>query len=224
MAYHESIEHQEHSIVALGKFNPQIFSPTWLALEGLISKQEALDSNTKLSARGISIFTTGWFNMEVTDERFKVSTNQNSYFAMLRDLTQGIFTILGHTPVRALGLNFNCHLRCYDKNDLDKLLQGLAPLSAWSSFLQSPTLERFAIRQTFENCLLRVAIEKSTTVENGVFIDVNNHYELIGDEVWRDETGQRYIKASYLPDLISANYDTATKRSDETISHIWSSK
>lgn len=223
--YSEAIEQQEHSIVILGKFNAQIFSPAWFGMEGLLSRDEANEGEVRINSRGISLFKAAWLEVEVTDDRFKVLTRQTAYYEMLRDLTIGTFQSLNNTPVRAIGINFQTHLRLYTKDDLESFLNKLSPLKLLQKYFIAPDFERIAFRNPTENGHVRFSIEKSLLLEHGVYIDINDHFEKIeGQEVWKDDLGNAYVKAEKLVPLITNGYTESVKRCDDTLSKIWKIK
>lgn len=225
MNYSEAIEHQEHSIVVLGKFNAQIFSPAWFGMEGLISKEEAYEGEVKINSRGVSVFKAAWLEVEVTDDRFKVLTRQSAYYEMLRELTRGTFQALNNTPVRAVGVNFQTHLRMYKKEELDSFIDTLTPMSLWQNYFIEPNFERIVLKDKTEHGYVRWSVEKSVLVEHGLYVDINDHFEKIGgEEVWKDNLGNTYVKAEKLVDLIINSFPESVQRCDDTMSKIWTIK
>ncbi len=97
------IELQGVSIVALGSFNPAIFQPAWFSSNNLIRAEEAREANIQIIQGDVAIFSTEWFSIQVTHERFSLDTRDPSKWLPMRDLVIGTFTILSHTPVRAVG-------------------------------------------------------------------------------------------------------------------------
>ncbi len=77
---------KDHSIVLLGNFNPKIFQPAWFVAEGLLQHQEADEANIEIIHSSVVIFRTDWMRMEVTQDRFIVTTSKEPYDRVLRDL------------------------------------------------------------------------------------------------------------------------------------------
>ncbi len=101
-------EIQGVSIVLLGDFNPKIFQPAWFAAQDLIRQQEADEADIKIIHPEVVSFATGqWLALEVTRERFVVSTTQDPYSKVMRDLVVGSFELLQHTPLYKLIVRSN---------------------------------------------------------------------------------------------------------------------
>ena len=67
---------QYKSIVLLGKFNPTIFQPFWFVAQKLIGKQDGESAELGIVHPDIVNFKLRWCNLEVTRERFVVTTTQ----------------------------------------------------------------------------------------------------------------------------------------------------
>jgi hypothetical protein len=72
------LELEGASIVVLGSFNPRIFQPLWLSANNLIRPEEADAAKIEIIHREISIFSTEWFNLQVTDGSFSVECKDPS--------------------------------------------------------------------------------------------------------------------------------------------------
>jgi len=92
-------------IVHRGNFNPAIFQPSWFAAQNLIRPQEAEAAEIEIIHPKVAAFTAGWLRLHVVEDRFHASTTQVAYFETLRDLVLGVFGILSHIPLKALGIN-----------------------------------------------------------------------------------------------------------------------
>jgi hypothetical protein len=199
------------SIVIVGKFNPKIFHPSWLALHQLISEEEISQSKITISVDNVSVFKVNWFDLEVTLDRFKISTDQMAYFELLRDLAVGIFQLLGHTPVRALGINFSAHFKIHNKKDKNSFLKKIYPMGFWDGILENPSFEKIILKDSSnsKSHLKRVVIEPSNKIDSGLSIECNNHTDLnlIGKVVWKDDQEKTYVEAINAAELISDNYE-----------------
>ena len=66
------------SVVAIGSFNPIIFSPDWLERNKLIGSDDAeaaRKGDNFVLMRQVSRMDTNWYVMQVTDEQFMVASN-----------------------------------------------------------------------------------------------------------------------------------------------------
>lgn len=96
------------SIVAVGAFNPAIFSPDWLERNTLIGAEDAetaRQSTALIISQQVSVVDTDWFTLQVLDNQLTLSS-KGVLSPTLRDLAVGIFSLASQTPVTALGMNF----------------------------------------------------------------------------------------------------------------------
>ncbi|MCR4315207.1 MAG: hypothetical protein NUW37_02535 [Planctomycetes bacterium] len=64
----------------------------------------------------ISQLATKKYSIQVLRNRFLISTGEEKYCEQLVRVTSRIFALLSHTPVSAIGFNFDCIIKL-DKND-----------------------------------------------------------------------------------------------------------
>jgi len=125
-------------------------------------------------------FTSVWLTVQVTQERFEVSTVDPSHYEALRDLVLGTFGILEHTPIQKLGINRNMHFRL-PKERYVPFGHLLVPKEPWRGVLSEPVTRSLTVQGTqkrsSEAPAIFVKIEPSNHIEFGVFINVNEHYE-----------------------------------------------
>ncbi len=96
------------TVVLLGRFNPLIFHPSWLSANKIIGASEA---NTAIEKNGIEVMLPDVCslkldnkNLIVEAERFTV-TALDEPLVQARDFAASSFSILSHTPAKAIGLN-----------------------------------------------------------------------------------------------------------------------
>lgn len=175
------LEIEGHSIVFLGSFNPQIFQPSWFGNEGLIRKEEAESAKIEVVHREIVSFSTESFRLEVLPERILFSTSQPQFYDPLRDLALGTFRILRHTPVEKMGINRDLHFRMESEEAWHSIGDRLAPKEPWVDLLQEPGLKGLSIQGTrtgkYKGAIV-VRVEPSGRIKPGVFITINDHYDL----------------------------------------------
>jgi hypothetical protein len=168
------------SIVLVGSFNPKIFQPEWFARQGLLRNAEAEAADIKIVAPQICHFETESFIVQVTQERFLAASKPNVNSAPLRDLVQGTFFILEHTPVTAMGLNYQMHFAMGSEETWHLIGDRLAPKEGWQDVLEGrPGLLSMTIRTNWSNppgTLYHVRVEPSMQVKHGVFFEANEHY------------------------------------------------
>jgi hypothetical protein len=177
------VHHPEISgsiIVLLGNFNPKIFQPEWFARQRLISNAEAEAADIKIILPQISHFETDRFGIQVTTDRFIALTPPSASPAPLRDLVQGTFFVLEHTPVTAMGLNRQMHFPTESQAQWHKLGDKLAPKDGWKGVMPGrPGLLSMWVQtdnDKLPGALFRTKVEPSTIVQNGVYFETNEHY------------------------------------------------
>ena len=169
------------SIVLLGSFNPKIFQPEWFCRQELLSEGEAQAADIKVIAPQISHFETERFTLQVTNDRFVAASTANASSAPLKDLVQGTFFILEHTPVTAMGLNYQMHFGMQSEKDWHEIGDKLAPKEPWNQILEGrPGLLSLTILTPKDNpkgAQFRIRVEPSVSVKFGVFFETNEHYQ-----------------------------------------------
>lgn len=172
-------------IVLIGDFNPKIFQPVWFSREGLIKKQDEEDSKIEIIRPELVSIDFEWMKLQVTRDRFQVSTFQDPYIEPMRDLVIGTFQILSHTPIRMLGVNSEIHYLMPNETVWHGLGDTLAPKELWKNFLVNPGLSTMTMegkRDDGYNGHIYVRVGPSSEVKPGVVISVNDHIEIMKGE------------------------------------------
>lgn len=177
---------QAISIVLRGSFNPTIFHPTWFVHEGLIRPDEGKEAETEIVHQQVSSISAKWFRLQVTKDRFNASTTHEHQFDALRDLVVGTFRILHHTPVTAMGINYEVHYKMPSEEAWHAIGDKVAPKGPWTQIVSRPGLLSLLMKTERTDELkgyINVRVEPSVKAQPGVFVEVNDHYELkAGDE------------------------------------------
>jgi hypothetical protein len=120
----------ETDTVVLGRFNPHIIGPPWLAKEAVIAEGETVEAEMAVVPRGVVFrFKTGDLTWHVDFNQLVISTDKASDTAAV---AAKVVEKLPHTPLTAFGNNF--HYRC--------------SLSQWTGRL--PTLGDLGVEQLKE--------------------------------------------------------------------------
>ena len=177
------IEIEAHTIVALGSFNPAIFQPLWFSNHHLIRQEEAENAKIQIiqSQAQVAVFETEWFSLQAFGERFALESSDPTKHLPLRDLARGTFQILEHTPIRACGFNRHIHFRIASEEEWHEFGHHYAPKESWHDLLVRPGLRSLTIQGTREECSakrIEIKVEPSAKVHPGVFIHVNQHYNI----------------------------------------------
>jgi hypothetical protein len=196
--------------VLVGRFNPLIFSPEWLAACNAIGPQEASvarESGIEVIAPNITSINLGSLKLIVEENRFMLTVSEEPLIRA-KDFSVTCFRALSHTPVFAVGLNFNATLAEPDLEKWHRFGDTLAPKEPWGAFstdedgkrlggLRSVTMERTRVLDKFDGytrCTIQVAeagFEASLQIHNHFELGTNppadgaKAYKLI-DEAWED--------------------------------------
>lgn len=199
------------SIVLLGSFNPAIFHPAWFSCNGLIRSQEGENAKLDITHPEISSFSVDWFKLSVSLSRFAVETADSHHFEPLRDLVMGTFGLLEHTPASKMGLNRFMHFPMPNQDKWHAFGHLVAPKKPWEGIMQKPGLRSLLMEDIRKEPpgFLRVRIEPSAKVSTGVFIEVNNHYEL-----------ESQTSLLGLMDVLKRSWADVIKFSDDLAQHL----
>lgn len=181
------------AIIAVGDFNPAIFSPDWLERNGLIGKDDAetvrdgSQGQPLLVSHQVATFETKWFALQVLENQFSL-TSKDALSPAFKDLAVGIFQLVPHTPVGAVGLNCFGHYKLASEDEYHRVGDVLAPKAIWKFLYpgESPGLADLTIRiqcaprgeplKTKDE--KRISVQPSSKIKFGVFLSYNDHHDL----------------------------------------------
>ena len=169
------------SIVLRGPFSPVLFHPSWFAAHNLIREQEAESAEVKVIHPSVAEFQSEWFAVQVVPDRFQVMTQQSSFYEVLRDLVAGMLDILTPFNLTAMGINRHFQYQLESERAWHALGDILAPKDAWREVLETPGMVRLIMQGKRTDSLdgyVQVRVEPSSEVRYGVFIEINDHYQL----------------------------------------------
>ena len=120
-------EMESASIVLIGSFNPAILHPQWLAKQGLIPDSEAANAHVDLVSSAMTSVRFEWFTLRVVVDRLSATTTDPAQYHALQECICGTFALLEFTPVGAMGLNSERHVRVPSEDIWTHLESTLAP-------------------------------------------------------------------------------------------------
>lgn len=135
-----SLEKSAAAIVGLGAFNPAILSPDWLEKHNLIGAGDAHTARAFPSlviSHKVTNFETDWFALQVLEDRFTLSS-RGPVTPMVRDLAAGILSLVPHTPISAVGMNFIGHFKASKLEEYHRVGDTLAPKDIWNDLFPGP--------------------------------------------------------------------------------------
>ena len=185
------------SIVVVGTFNPPIFTPDWLEHNKLVGSDDAdkaRQSENIVITRQLARFETDWFVLQITDQQFSL-TSKGPLNPAISDLAIGSLSLVSHTPIKALGLNFLAHYKMGTIDEYHKIGDALAPKEVWNALFpgenQSAGLLDVTIvieparRGTIPTSSdrKRLTVQPSNMVKpGGIFLSYNDHHGVEGTD------------------------------------------
>jgi hypothetical protein len=219
------------TIVLVGRFNPAIFQPAWFALHKMLGQKEAESPQIKLIQAGVSQFKVDQFELLVLSDRFSI-TSLDGHPEHIKDLVISCFgQNLSHTPVLAMGINRATHFDTGSFEVRDRVGSRLAPKDVWGAWgkeIEASPLDpkdarggmiSIAMQQSMRpdgnKGHVQAKVEPSTRIANstGIFVDVNDHFELRGAE-------QAVQDASSAVAVLESNWEASLQRSAMIIDQI----
>jgi hypothetical protein len=222
----EATERLTASIVLVGKFNPAIFSPAWIANTGLTEQRSAETPNLGVIHPEVAVFEVGGYSFDVRTERFAVEVASEPLVRVL-DATLALFDeLLPHTPITELGINYSEHINLSSAVRRVRLGRALAPLEPWGAWgeeigsltdkLTSGMLDLTMIRAYDPpgSGERRVDVQPSAVItENrGVFVSVNDHRRL--------ENQKKSLGAKPAMEIIRDGFDDSLNAARNIISDL----
>lgn len=180
-------------IVAIGAFNPAIFTPDWLERNNLIGPEDAeaaRESDQIVVTRQLAVIDTDWFTLQVMEERLTISS-KGPVAPTLKDLGVGIFGLVSQTPVTAVGLNFSGDFKMATLKERHQVGDMLAPKGVWNEIFPTKGYNIGLLSLTMQvqegsredeaaknGDVVNVSVQPSTPLANGIHLNVNHHFDL----------------------------------------------
>jgi hypothetical protein len=206
--------------VLVGNFNPAIFHPEWFNRFKILPIQEIQwaegekpktrelpfgDKKIIISEVPPIIIEPNRaeiqflsINLKVKPERYECSTINRDKFPFVKDVTIKTFEILSHTPISAVGINFDGHLKFNDPpNQILKNLFGKRD----EDFINilGADYEIGGILYSSSDSLRRtLRMELSKRLDGGIYFNINFHRKI---ETKMAEQGIEIINQCYDEDL-----------------------
>jgi hypothetical protein len=172
------------SIVLVGSFNTKIFHPSWFAANKLIPNAEEEEAKIRIITEDVASFDLKWLHLTVLRDRFSAITDDESSFALSRDLVFGVFCLLEHTPIKQLGLNRTICFKMESEEKWHCVGHSLAPKGLWNKYLVKPGMKFISIegkRSDGRDGVINVTAKPIPGARDMVEVAVNSHFEL-GDK------------------------------------------
>lgn len=210
------------AIVAIGDFNPAIFSPDWLEGNKLIGKGDAdavrdQSQGQMIVSHQVASFQTKWFALQVLSNQFSL-TSKDALSPAFKDLAVGIFQLLPHTPITAVGLNFLAHFKLVREDDYHKVGDVLAPKKIWNELYPEDAVGLANLTVKVQHGVrgkelkmrdeINIAVSPSEKFKFGISMSYNNHHNL------STPSEENLKPADRVATLIDGGWETTWKDAD----------
>lgn len=171
------VQEEEASIVLLGGFNPSIFHPEWFIRHGLTESWDYSESEVINIPDVSKIVFPSDRALEVLQGRFIYRTTIASNHIALKDLVISTFSILTHTPIKQLGLNYKVSIHIPDANDWYEFGLKLAPIDLWKK--AAPYIEKLGSDKVKQLGLvgLKMALPRADDFEGRINVEIANVFQ-----------------------------------------------
>ena len=211
---------KELSVVLIGKFNPSIVHPQWLVRKDLIRSGEAESAKIKVNHPEISDFDLSSCTIQVTNDRFMVSSTQETYFKSMIELIKNILGLLPECPVLQAGINLHHHYKFDNKENYIDFGHKIVPKDdLWSAVVKNPGLTKITVQSergdNYDGKVVTMVGISRKIQKQGVEIQVNDHFDLYkkGEE--------DLVDASRVIELLSDKAVLSIENPEKIINHIY---
>lgn len=170
-----------NSIVLLGSFDPSKAQPRQLIEKGLFRTEDAAGMTINVALPDAMGLTVDWMSLGVQTDRMIASTVVTRPLPEpVRDFVLDLIEEMPHARLDALGINTDYHFGTANMETWHSVGHALAPKEdLWAKCLKSPGLLSMTIQSERDDGLdgyVRVKVEPSLQIPNGVYIQVNDHF------------------------------------------------
>lgn len=187
----EALQNRGNTLVVVGAFAPAMFHPSWFARYELLGNREitvAAEATNLLVSNEISLFKIGGFDIDIRPNRMQIGTSQESLFKANRDLVCSMLEVIDGISVEQIGINWTGHFATQTGTAWhaagDKLVPKTFWKSIWPKHVGMSNLSLEFERKDERKGSINLAFQPSSVVTNGVFLAINDHFDLkIADKV-----------------------------------------
>jgi hypothetical protein len=207
------------ALAVFGYLNPQIFRPAWFRRWDILSEVEAKNADPLVAdEEGLVAFRTDVFTLEISHDRLIVRTTLPDQFTRIRVLIADTFRLLRHTPVHAVGLNWELHRQFEDEAAADRFLDTFAPRAPWSDLMPSIGERRLVLslpRDDQRPGRRQIELSKSAELEPGVYVGFIDEFDA--------QSGQNEGEGcAELFESVSKSWDQSSEMSHVVFTHAMS--
>jgi hypothetical protein len=168
------------NVVLLGEFDPLQITPRWLRQMDLIGAEDYESYSTEIVSAKATIVSFGSIQLQVLPDSLHVTTDAPAEVEAARDLAVGILLSNGSPEISALGINRMVHFEA-EVTHYHAIGDTLTPKDLWNDVLRLPGMLNLGMTGTRDDGYagsINVQVQPSVIVRPGVFVSVNDHYNL----------------------------------------------
>ena len=207
------IKKKQTALVFIGTFNPPTYQPWWFEVNELIGAGTAKAAEPKIIHSQVTQFSIGWAEIQVTQNRFSITTSDEGREEAIYDLGRST-CLRTSSPVSAFGINVAAHFPVENPAVLDKIGHSLVPKEyVWKGIFKDPKTRTVAVQELREGSVpggMSVTIEASVHTQPGIFVGINDHFETV------DKTGKPLASEASMK-ILEDNWPLTIARSRDII-------
>lgn len=206
------VKERNLNIVLIGDFNPHIFQPEWFVVQKLLGEKEGASAKVEVIHSDVAVFSLDWLRFEVTRDRLVVTTKDDQYHEIMKDLIIGTFSVLSHTPLKMIGINYTTDFMINDEKAWHGIGDRLAPKDIWNKLIDGPGLSslviqsKIVLKENYKN-LVRITVSPAGEMLS-LRIHINDHYELL-------ETKDKFLGSSKIITILKDEWKNSQKKAVE---------
>ena len=175
------------SVVLVGSFDPTLVQPQFLLEKGLVRESDLSSLKIETMIPDVAALSFSWLSIVV--ERTKITASTTLTYPApepVRDFILDLVKEMRSSRLTALGINSDHHFQARDVQVWHRVGDRLAPKEGlWDQVLTNPGMQAIWVRgerdDRFDGYIL-VRVEPSTRISNGIYVQVNDHFEITANE------------------------------------------
>lgn len=176
------IELEGVDIAFIGSFAPAGIQPEWFKRRGLLDDDDE-SWTVEIIHPDITKLVIGGFSVQVVSQRANFSCGDASEYESLLDFAIKTVEQLPGGDLQAVGINFLSHSKFPTGRSYDDIVGTLCPPDRRPKALQDAGVAKISFTQPRDEGATNVQIEPSTRVKDAIYVAVNEHFPLNGEDV-----------------------------------------
>ena len=202
-----------NSLVLIGRFDPSSVQPKNLFRQGILRDNDLASMVIDLAIPEAFAMTLDWIVFGVEKERFTAGTQIAApFFEPVRDFVLNVIEEMTECEISAFGINLDTHFAMSNIVEWNAIGDILVPKDTlWRKLSPKPGMLSLSTQLSrYDNNagFTRVRVEPSLKVPNGIYVQVNDHYEL------------KKKSASDFTTLLEGVWDDSLRQTDNIIKQV----